>query len=294
MIDVPADFAANRLQRTGGSDGQWIAALPQQVAELCERWELVPTGEPPWYGDNNLVVAVSRGEERAVLKLCSPDHDQDTEVAALRAWAGHGAVALLEVSAGPRALLLERLDGSRTLADLDLFPAAELAGALIRRLAVPAPAGLGTLGALVADFAATARSRNAALGDPVPRARIDAAIGLAADLTPGIGNALMHGDLHYGNVLAGRREPWLAIDPRPVAGDPEFAVPELMWTRADDAPDDATIRRLLMTVVTAGGLAADRALGWVRVRVVDYWLWGLANGLTIDPVRCRRVLDALD
>jgi streptomycin 6-kinase len=26
---------------------------------------------------------------------------------------------------------------------------------------------------------------------------------------------------------------------------------------------------------------------------VDYWLWGLENGLTEDPERCRRLLASL-
>jgi streptomycin 6-kinase len=29
-------------------------------------------------------------------------------------------------------------------------------------------------------------------------------------------------DLHAGNVLAARREPWLMIDPKPFVGDPAF------------------------------------------------------------------------
>jgi streptomycin 6-kinase len=29
-------------------------------------------------------------------------------------------------------------------------------------------------------------------------------------------------DLHAGNVLAARREPWLVIDPKPFVGDPAF------------------------------------------------------------------------
>ena len=36
------------------------------------------------------------------------------------------------------------------------------------------------------------------------------------------GDRLLHWDLHYENVLAGEREPWLAIDPKPLAGDPGF------------------------------------------------------------------------
>jgi streptomycin 6-kinase len=44
--------------------------------------------------------------------------------------------------------------------------------------------------------------------------------GVARQLGARAGDRLVHADLHYGNVLAGDREPWLAIDPRAVAGDP--------------------------------------------------------------------------
>jgi streptomycin 6-kinase len=42
-------------------------------------------------------------------------------------------------------------------------------------------------------------------------------------------------------------------------------------------------------------LALDRAkaIAWGFVRSIDYWLWGLDNGLTSDPVRCQRIASAL-
>jgi len=30
----------------------------------------------------------------------------------------------------------------------------------------------------------------------------------------------------------------------------------------------------------------------VVFRAVDYWLWGLDAGLTEDPLRCRRLVEA--
>jgi streptomycin 6-kinase len=104
---------------------------------------------------------------------------------------------------------------------------------------------------------------------------------------------LVHADLHYGNVLAGTREPWLAIDPKPLAGDAEHAVPELLWTRADELEDSASVRRLLEVIVENGALDAEKARNWCIVRCVDAWLWGIEHGLTEDPKRCQQVLQAL-
>ncbi|BCJ46875.1 hypothetical protein Aiant_75320 [Actinoplanes ianthinogenes] len=66
-----------------------------------------------------------------------------------------------------------------------------------------------------------------------------------------------------------------------------------MWSRADDLSSGAEIRRLLSTMVDAGGLDGSLARAWVITRCVDYWLWGVERGLTVDPVRCSRVLAAL-
>ena len=43
----------------------------------------------------------------------------------------------------------------------------------------------------------------------------------------------------------------------------------------------------------ATGFDEDRTRAWLVVRTVDYLLWGLEHGLTQDPVRCLRLLDAL-
>lgn len=103
----------------------------------------------------------------------------------------------------------------------------------------------------------------------------------------------MHANLHHGNVLSGEREPWLAIDPRAVAGDPEHAIAELLWTRLDEVPDAAGVRRLLAVLADHGEMDAGKARSWAIVRCADYWLWALANGLTQDPARCERILGIL-
>jgi streptomycin 6-kinase len=123
----------------------------------------------------------------------------------------------------------------------------------------------------------------------VPRRWVDQATILARELAATAVSSLVHADLHYGNILAGAREPWLAVDPHAVSGDPEQSVPELMWTRIDEL-DDSAVRALLDVIVDTGRLDADKAFAWTIVRAVDYWLWGLPIGLTIDPARCQRLL----
>jgi streptomycin 6-kinase len=202
-------------------------------------------------------------------------------------------VRLIDARVTDGALLLERLDAGRTLRDLPLLDAAAEAGRLIRRLSVPAPPGLPEVRHYAAEVADGLAGRNDELGVPVPGEWVSLAAELERRLAAGAGSTLVHADLHYGNVLAGDREPWLAIDPHAVVGDPELSVPELLWTRLDEVSDRDGLHRLLDTVVAAGGLDRRRAWEWSVVRAVDYWLWGLPLGLTEDPARCRRLLAML-
>ena len=188
----------------------------------------------------------------------------------------------------------EHLDPRRSLLHLPWADAAEVAAALLRRLAsVAAPAGVPSLRQIAETIADSLPEWNASAGAPVPERHLDAAVGLALEIGADAGDRLVHADLHYGNVLAGEREPWLAIDPRAVSGDPEHAVPELLWTRLDEVGSAAGLRRLMAILVKNGDLDPELARNWSIVRCVDYWLWGLEHGLTEDPKRCRRIIEIL-
>ena len=229
-----------------------------------------------------------------VLKIAGPEHNAIDEALALEAWNGNGAVRLLEADREHGALLLERLDPDRTLRTTELATAAEIAGRLIRELAVPAPAGLPLLTDIASQKPGILRRRQGALGEPVPGRWIDIACGLACDLATDPGSQLVHGDLHYDNILAGSRRPWLAIDPKPVIGNPERSVAELMWDRIDDATQPHDVHALFAALTRTGMLHPERARAWTIVQAVDYWLWGLGAGLTEDPRRCERLLAILD
>ncbi len=96
-------------------------------------------------------------------------------------------------------------------------------------------------------------------------------------------------------LLASQRpgQPWVAIDPAAAVGAPERSVAELLWTRADELHDPQAITGLLGIFVDSGQLDRAKATAWAFVRSIDYWLWGLQNGFTSDPVRCQRVASAL-
>lgn len=111
-----------------------------------------------------------------------------------------------------------------------------------------------------------------------------------AELVGEPGDRLLHWDLHYDNVLAGTREPWLAIDPEPLAGDPGFDLLPTLDSRWDEvtATGDvarAVLRRFdLLTEVL--GLDRNRATGWTLGRVLQNALWDVEGGkAALEPVQ---------
>ncbi|GAB3674033.1 aminoglycoside phosphotransferase family protein [Angustibacter aerolatus] len=268
---------ALRSALTGQPDARdWLAALPDLVAVACERWDLaidLAPRAPAWHGNASLVVPVRREGEALVLKVGWPHLEARDEAVALRRWAGEGAVRLLGGDGG-WTLLLERLDSTHDLQTLPVPAAIEVVGSLLRRLHVPAPPGLHLLSDDVRRSPADLPAQAAAAPGLVPPPLADAGLGalrqLASDPRDG---TLLHRDLHYANVLAGRREPWLVIDPKPLSGDPAFEVAPLLWNRWDEAvatgDPAAEVRRRLEIACAAAGLDVERARAWVAVRELD-------------------------
>jgi streptomycin 6-kinase len=297
LIKVPEGFAAGTVTREGEAARTWLARLPELVGELCVRWGLRVTGDP-MHGYLALVVPVLRGDARYALKVSWVDEETVNEAAALALWNGGGAVRLLDTDDAAGALLLEWLDPRRRLAEADLSVAVPVAGRLLRRLAVPVLAQwparpVPGLGQWALDLAADLPGLWRVTGRPFAGRRLDAAVEVATALAPRAGGLLANRDLHYQNVLAGEREPWLVIDPKVMRGDAEFGLAPLLWRRLGEAGGPAGLRRRFDALVDEAGLDAELARGWTLLRAVDYQLWGLRLGLTEDPALCATVIDWL-
>ncbi|MBO1753444.1 kinase [Actinotalea sp. BY-33] len=275
-IQLPAGLLA--LPDHGATWQPWLDGLPRLLEEVLGDWSLVPDGVPG-HGECALAVPVRTEEgEPAVLKLGWPHEESDHEHLALQHWHGQGAVHLLTADPRRGALLLERAS-TTDLGSIDAVEACAVVGGLYRRLHRPALPQLRALSGVAADWAQrlVALPRDA----PVPRRLVEQAASLARTFAraDGVDETLVHTDLHYANVLASTREPWLAIDPKPLAGDPAFEVAPLLWNRWAEVVATGEVRwavqQRFWSAVDAGGLDPDRARDWVVVREVVMVLWCL-------------------
>jgi streptomycin 6-kinase len=92
------------------------------------------------------------------------------------------------------------------------------------------------------------------------------------------GDRLLHWDLHFENILAAEREPWLVIDPKPLAGDPGFELLPALWNRYGEGQ---LARRFDLMTETLG-LDRERARAWTLGRVLQNSLWRVEEGEGLD------------
>lgn len=291
-FQVPAALAASPM--LGDERGRrWLAELPARVARAVADWDLGPDPSAPVrHGAHAVVVPVTWAGAAAVLRV---GRAEPLAPAALRLWDGNGAVRLLAADAAGEVCLLERLDGSCTLLHVDPLRAARLANAVVRRLAVLPSGGTAVVFPTTGDDArrlarTLAEQAHGTVPAPWVRLAVDRAEVLAGRRTRGV---LVHADLTRENVVHrpgdGGGE-FVAVDPRPVVGDPERSAPEFLL-RSVDATAPGTLGRVLREFTA--GLDHDLARDWALVRIVEHWAWAVRAGLTEDPVRCHRVVAEL-
>ncbi|MFC7531825.1 aminoglycoside phosphotransferase family protein [Actinoplanes sp. GCM10030250] len=284
---VPQSF--RDMPRFWREGPEWLDALPDLVSFFCTRWGLLVSGVPV-HGSNALVVPVTRDDVPYALRLTPPVlASVSGQIDALRFWDGRGTVLLAEADPEAGVMLLEWLSSS-SLGSVPVPEAMSVLGAVMRRIAVPLATGPRTSD-LVAARLTTVEEQWVSLGRPFPRALLRRAMEAGSRLTGEVPDLAVNGDLHSEQVLRGRREPWLVVDPVLLRGDVGFDLGRVLWTRLDEMAD---IVGCFDLVVGAAGLERDRARDCVVWRAVDYWLWGLGAGLTEDPARCRRLVAAFD
>ncbi|MFD9779314.1 aminoglycoside phosphotransferase family protein [[Kitasatospora] papulosa] len=296
--EVPHHLAASYVAAFGEEGRAWVARLPSLAANMLERWDLERDGIAR-FGEASVVLPVLRRGTPAVLRLQMPRQETTAAVIGLRTWNGKGIVRLLDHDPLSSSMLLERLDATRTLASIndDDMAMSTLAELLARLVAVPAPRGLRSLRDIAFEMADQAPRAITKLVDPADRQHLRNWASAVAELAGEPGDRLLHWDLHYDNVLAAQREPWIAIDPEPLAGDPGFD----LWPALDSRWDDVVakgdtlriVRRRFDLLTDVLGLDHARATGWTLGRLLQNSLWDIDDGGTRIAPSSVAIADSL-
>jgi streptomycin 6-kinase len=259
----------------GGAE--WLERLPRLVRELSKRWGLT-VGEP-YDTMISLVLPVVRSDgTAAVLKLNFPDPESEHEADALALWDGTAAVRLVEHDPERRALLVERcVPGDQLWSVADEEEANRIGASVLRRLWERKPDGAAyrTLAREAERWADELPARWEAAGRPYEQRLVDETVAWIRELAPSQPELVVaHQDLHGGNVLSAEREPWLAIDPKPLLAEPAFDTASLLRDRRDelalDPHPERRLRRRLDQLSSELGLDRERMRGWAVVHALAW------------------------
>jgi streptomycin 6-kinase len=266
----------------------WVAELPARIDRLRRRWGL-DLGRP--FEPGGVTSWVAPAGDHTVLKVVVPHREADHEAAALRAWRGDGAVRLIDEDPEEHALLLERCRPGVALREAGRpdDEVLDVAAGIALRLWRPVPEHepYERLRPVLAEWADLLDERRITMRLTLDDALVAEGARLLRELpATAERDVLLHGDLHPANVLAAEREPWLAIDAKPMRGDPAFdLVPIVMQTGTLLAATDpaAELRRRLDRVAATTGTDPDRIRRWAIARSVEMSVWGEAIGFSPEP-----------
>jgi streptomycin 6-kinase len=266
-LRVPPGLAHLAGSREGA---RWLARLPQITAEAATRWSLdldLPflDGSQAW-----VAPATTAAGERVVVKIQFPHRESEHEAQALRRWDGHGAVRLLDHHEATHSLLLEWCDPGVPLVKADPAEALDVLAGLVVELAVPVLSEFASLSMEAQRWSETTPRSWVAAGRSASDPILADVLRMAEDLAGSARDSvLVHQDVHGGNVLSAGRRPWLAIDPKPLAGELEFAIAPIARSRELGHGRQAVIGRL-DHLVSVLGLDRDRAIEWTIVQTMAW------------------------
>jgi streptomycin 6-kinase len=288
VIELPSALREG-LGTFGDFGREWADELPARIERLRRRWGIEVT-EP--FEPGGVSSWVAPAGDGAVVKVVVPHREATHEASALRAWGGDGVVRLLDEAPEEHAMLLERCQPGTALREAGLTDdevldvGADIAVRLWRP--VPSNAPYEPLADVMAEWAELVEQQATTFDVRLDAALVAEGVALLRQLpATADGEVLLHGDLHPANVLAAVREPWLAIDAKPMRGDPAFDLPPLVLQTGDllGADDPAAeLARRLDRVAAATGTDPSRIRGWALARSVEMAVWFVAKSIPAGPL----------
>ena len=264
---IPAGLGWLRASAAGRA---WLEALPELLKECVERWSL-RVGNPYAGSHVSLVLPATMLEgTEVILKIQFPHRESELEAAALEQWNGDGAVRLVAHDPDRHALLIERCNPGTHLSELHSESALTVMIGLLPRLWIPVQNPFQPLAHEATRWADQLPQRWELAGRPFERRLVDAAVETLETLSVSQGEqVLLHQDLHADNVLRAERESWLAIDPKPLAGEREFGIGPMVRGYELGHSREQVIGRL-HRLSEELGLDHERARGWAFAQTLAW------------------------
>ncbi len=272
---IPDGISQTTIELHGAAGAEWLRNLPTLLIDCEQHWGLTIGPPFPNLSYNYAAPAIRQYGTPVVVKAGFPDKEFKTEAEALRLYAGRGAVQLLAADVERGVLLLEHITPGTLLSTVqDDEEATSIAAQVMQQLWRPVAEDHPF--PTIADWAKGMTRLRKEFGGgsgPFPPKLVDQAEQLFEELLSSMREpVLLHGDLHHFNILSASRQPWLAIDPKGVVGEPEYEVGALLRNPTPEISTRPGLRQVLARRIDQ--LAEE--LGFDKTRLRD---WSLAQAV---------------
>ena len=296
-------FEAAVRVRVGADADEWLAAVPDLISSVTGRWDLHVTAVANRIDAFGLSIPARRDSDRVTLRIAYPDAFLADETAALRAWNGAGAVRVLEEDDRGAQLRSSPTPGTALSLERNEMRALRMVADALRELWIAPPAGMQTLAAEVRTWGSSMPERFASVHEPFDEQLMRDAEVMFRSFGPSQMDAvLLHGDVRLDTfLLDGERA--VAIDPKPLAGEPAFDVAALLRDGPgelvrDPAAGRQRLQGRLEQLTDLLDVRASRVRGWAFAVAVDTGLYAYETGdidggdLMIEVARLCQSLSA--
>jgi streptomycin 6-kinase len=281
---IPEDFANFMLKLSGDTGQAWLERLPTILATSEEHWNMA-IGSPISNLSFNYVAYATLADGTEVIVKTGLTNEFPAQPEALQHFAGHGMVQMLGYDPLNAVMLLERLKPGISLRSIKDDKAA-IAAAIevmrkLRRPLAPEHYPFPTVSDWGKGFARLRKQFGGGIG-PCPPAIFDIGERLYTELCESMTeHVLLHGDLHQDNILSAEREPWLAVDPKGVIGEPAYETGPLLrnfWPDILSVPNPKSVMKRRVDQLAAElDFERERVYSWGLARAALSILWGIED-----------------
>ncbi|EDP46697.1 aminoglycoside phosphotransferase family protein [Rickettsiella grylli] len=291
-MQLPKELIKNILSIYGPIGREWLDSLPHLLSQYAKKWQLIIKDCFNNASFNVVAEVILDNGHSAILKCGVPSKEFINEVAALQHFSGRGSVKLLDAEVGVGVMLLERLIPGTLLEEIfDETQRIVASVELIQKLHRPCQET--TQFPSLADwFQGFQRFYHYFQGEtgPFPKSLIERADAINQELLASMESpVLLHGDLHYGNILLSDKYCWLAIDPKGVIGEREYEIP---FPRLKDEVNEKLIKRRLDQFIEISGFDRSRVLGWAfcKAALAAWWSFEDQGEICQSFLQCAEII----
>jgi len=268
-IVIPDQLQKNLEKWYGISGKKWCKTIPTIAIDVAIKWNLSIIGSLNG-GSHSLILKCIRAQENLVLKLPYPNIENRFEAIALKQYSGEGAVKLYSYQNKMPAMLLEEiLPGSPLLRFSDPITSLKILCDLSQRLRREPLNGITYIN--IYKWATNFFSKIEKAG--ISASTVQQCYKILNYVKHSNTTKLINQDIHYENILASNREPWLAIDPKPAIGEPAFEGAQVLLISIGYTNIETTIYKVLDIITPYFGYDPIRILSWSYLRAIHAIIW---------------------